>query len=227
LPLTVAWIWLTTNAINIIDGRDGVALGVCIFAAVTMATVAGHSNHPTVAILLVALAGAGLGFLPFNLPPASAYVGDSGAYVLGFIIGALSIRAATGPTDQIFIAVPIVALAFPLLDIGFAFLRRLLQHKHPLIGDTDHIHHRLEAAGAGPRGLLAITWSFAALFAIGAILLHYVDSTYVEGGVLIGLVVVVSTILLRLGYVVTLWNSHSVVWLRPRFVATPAASRRD
>jgi UDP-GlcNAc:undecaprenyl-phosphate GlcNAc-1-phosphate transferase len=225
--LTLGWIWLTTNAVNIIDGRDGVALGVCIFAAVTMAVVAGHSNHPTVALLLVALVGAGLGFLPFNLPPASAFVGDSGAYVLGFIIGALSIRAATGPTDQIFIAVPIIALGFPILDIGLAFTRRLLQHKHPLIGDTDHIHHRLEAAGAGPRGLVVITWTLAAIFSAGAIMLHYIDATAVEAAVLLGLVLTVGTILLRLGYVVTLWNSHSIVWLRQRIVATPAADRRD
>ena len=94
------------------------SLGVAIFACVTMAQIAAHSSHPTVALLLVALAGAGLGFLPFNLPPASAYVGDSGAYVLGFILGTLSIRAATGPTDQIFIAVPLVALGYPILDLG-------------------------------------------------------------------------------------------------------------
>jgi UDP-GlcNAc:undecaprenyl-phosphate GlcNAc-1-phosphate transferase len=224
LFITVAWIFLTTNAINIIDGRDGVALGVAIFASVTMATVAGHSHHPTVALLLVALAGAGLGFLPFNMPPASAYVGDSGAYVLGFVIGALSIRAATGPTDAIFVAVPIIALGFPILDIGLAFVRRALQHQHPALRDEDHIHHRLEQAGAGPRGLLVIIYGFAAIFSGGAILLHYIDSVYVEGAVFVALVATVATILFKLGYVVTLWNSQSVVWLRQRIMAPAAAS---
>src|SRR6185295_719706 len=156
LLVTVGWIYVITNAFNFIDGRDGVALGVGIFACVTMAQVGAHSSHPTVALLLVALAGAGLGFLPFNLPPASSYVGDSGAYVLGFVLGTLSIRASTGPTNEIFIAVPLVALGYPILDGVLAAVRRSLQHKHPMIGDEDHLHHRLERLGAGPRGLLVI-----------------------------------------------------------------------
>jgi UDP-GlcNAc:undecaprenyl-phosphate GlcNAc-1-phosphate transferase len=216
---TVAWIWLTTNAVNIVDGRDGVALGVAIFAAVTLAAVAAHSHHPAVALLLVALAGAGLGFLPFNLPPASAFVGDSGAYVLGFIIGALSIRGATGPSDEVFLAVPVVALGFPILDIGLAFVRRMLHGQLPMVRDEDHIHHRLEQAGAGPRGLLAIIYSIAALFALGAILLHYVDAFWMEGAVFVSLLALVGLTLFRLGYVVTLWNSHSIVWLRQRVFA--------
>lgn len=226
--VTIAWIWAITNAFNIIDGRDGVALGVAIFAAVTLAVVAGHSSHPTVALLLVALVGAGLGFLPFNLPPASAYVGDSGAYVLGFVIGTLSIRAATGPTDAVFVAVPIIALGFPLLDFGFAAFRRILDGRHPMIGDLDHIHNRLEASGAGPRGLLAIIYSFAAMFSLGAILLHYVDSTYLEAAVFVGLVALVGGILFKLGYLVTVWNSQSIVWLRQRvFAPEPQSAPGD
>jgi UDP-GlcNAc:undecaprenyl-phosphate GlcNAc-1-phosphate transferase len=223
---TVAWIWLTTNAVNIVDGRDGVALGVAIFAAVTLAAVAAHSHHPTVALLLVALAGAGLGFLPFNLPPASAFVGDSGAYVLGFIIGALSIRGATGPSDEVFLAVPVVALGFPILDIGLAFVRRMLHGKLPMIRDQDHIHHRLELAGAGPRGLLAIIYAIAAVFSLGAILLHYVDALWMEGAVFATLIATVGVTLFRLGYIVTLWNSHSIVWLRQRVFA-PEGEPRD
>ena len=227
--VTVLWIYLTTNAINWIDGRDGVALGVAIFAAVTMAQVASHSSHPTVALLLVALAGASLGFLPFNMPPASAYVGDSGAYVLGFVLGTLSIRAATGPTDAVFIAVPLIALGFPIFDLVLATTRRLLQHKHPMIGDQDHIHHRLEAYGAGPRGLLAIIYAFAALFSGAAITLHYVDNFWLEGVVFGVLIAALGGTLLRLGYIVTLWNSHSVVWLRQRVFAPTqqAGTKRD
>ena len=222
---TVAWIWLTTNAVNIIDGRDGVAAGVAIFAAVTLAAVAAHSHHPTVALLLVALAGAGLGFLPFNLPPASAFVGDSGAYVLGFVIGTLAIRGATGPSDVVFLAVPVVALGFPILDIGLAFVRRMLHGQLPMARDEDHIHHRLEVAGAGPRGLLAIIYTIAALFSVGAILLHYVDAFWMEGTVFAALIALVALTLFRLGYVVTLWNSHSIVWLRQRVFAPEGEPR--
>ncbi len=217
--ITAMWIYAMTNAINFIDGRDGVSVGVGVFACVTMAQIAAHAAHPTVALLLVALAGAGLGFLPFNLPPASAYVGDSGAYVMGFILGTLSIRAATGPTDQVFIAVPLVALGYPILDLVLAPTRRLLQHRHPMIGDEDHIHHRLEAYGAGPRGTLFVIYSLAALFSLGAILLHYFDQTWMEASVLAALAMIVGATLLRLGYILTLWNSRSIVWLRQRVFA--------
>lgn len=218
--VTIAWIYVVTNAFNFIDGRDGVAMGVGIFALVTMAQIAANSSHPTVALLLVALAGAGLGLLPFNLPPASIYVGDSGAYVIGFVLGTLSIRASTGPTDQIFIAVPLVALGYPILDGGLAAVRRLLQHKHPMIGDEDHIHHRLESLGAGPRGMLVVIYGLAAFFSTGAILLHYIGNTYIQASVFFAMLLSVAAMMLRLGYVVTLWNSRSIVWLRQRLLAT-------
>lgn len=218
-PVTVLWIVAMTNAINFIDGRDGVSLGVAIFCSVTLAAVAQHSAHPTVALLLIAMAGAGLGFLPFNLPPASAYVGDSGAYVLGFVLGTLSIRASTGPSDQIFILVPLVALGYPLLDLVLQATKRVLHGLHPMKGDGDHIHHRLEQYGAGPRGTLVVIYGIAGLFSIGAILIHWVDHLWMEVLVLTLVLTIVSVVMLRLGYVITLWNSHSIVWLRQRVFA--------
>lgn len=213
---TVLWVVFFTNAINLVDGRDGVAAGVVILAAVTLAQVAANADHPTVALLLVAVAGAGLGLLPFNLPPASVYLGDSGALLLGFILGALSIRAATGTTEAVFIAVPIVALGFPILDTVLAVVRRVLDHRNPLLGDQDHIHHRLEQAGFGPRGLLAVLYTISALLAGGAILLHYVHVFALEALVLIGILLLVAAILTRLGYIFSLWNSASLLWLRRR-----------
>jgi hypothetical protein len=100
----------------------------------------------------------------------------------------------------------------------------MLHHKHPMIGDEDHIHHRLELHGAGPRGLLAIIYAFAGLFSIGAILIHYVTATWMEVLVLVVLMSAITFTLARLGYVVTLWNSRSVVWLRQRFFAPQAES---
>jgi UDP-GlcNAc:undecaprenyl-phosphate GlcNAc-1-phosphate transferase len=214
--VTVLWIIFFTNAINLVDGRDGVALGVAILAAATLAQVASNAEHPTVALLLVAIAGAGLGLLPFNLPPASVYVGDSGAYLFGFILGSLSIRAATGPTDAVFVAVPLVALGFPVLDTTLAAVRRMLNRRHPLLGDEDHIHHRLEEAGFGPRGLVVVIYAVSVFFAGGAILLHYVHVFAFEMAVFGGTIIVVAVTLTKLGYVLSLWNSESVVWLRRR-----------
>lgn len=214
--VTVFWVVAFTNALNMIDGRDGIAGGVGILAATTLAVVAADSAHPTVALLLIALAGAGLGFLPFNLPPASVYLGDSGATLIGFILGALSIRAATGFSEAIFVAVPLVALAYPVLDISLAVVRRSLNGRHPLLGDKEHIHDRLEETGFGPRGLLLVIYAVAALFAGGALVLHFVHVIALEMAVLVGMTVIVGTILTRLGYVLTFWNSASIVWLRRR-----------
>lgn len=219
--VTVLWVVFFTNAINLIDGRDGVAAGVAIFAAVTLAQVASHSEHPTVALLLVAMAGGGLGFLPFNLPSASSYLGDSGALLLGFILGSLSIRASTGATESVFIAVPVVALGFPILDTVLAAVRRTLEGRHPLVGDVDHIHDRLERTGFGPRGLLVVLYTITALFSGAAILLHYVEHFAVEVGVLLAVVAVVGLILTRLGYVLSLWNSEVVLRVRRRIVPLP------
>jgi UDP-GlcNAc:undecaprenyl-phosphate GlcNAc-1-phosphate transferase len=212
--ITIAWVVFFTNAINLVDGKDGVAVGVSILAAAALAQVASHSHHPTIALLLVALAGAGLGFLPFNLPSASSILGDSGALLMGFVLGSLSIRGSTGVSDAFFIGVPIVALGFPILDTVLAAARRALDRSHPFLGDLDHIHHRLEVLGLGPRGILAVLYGLSVLFAGAAILLHYVDYFPMELAVLGALIVLVAAILTKLGYAVSLWNSHGVVWLR-------------
>jgi UDP-GlcNAc:undecaprenyl-phosphate GlcNAc-1-phosphate transferase len=225
--LTVLWIVFFTNAFNLIDGRDGVSAGVAILAAAALAQIAANAGHPTVALLLVAVAGAGLGLLPFNLPPASVYVGDSGAYLFGFIIGSLAIRTATGVTDAVFVAIPIVALGFPILDTGLAAVRRMLDHRHPLLGDEDHIHHRLEMAGFGPRGLVLVIYGVSALFAGGAIVLHYVHVFGLEMAVFAGTVLLIAVILTKLGYVLTLWNSASIVWLRRRLRWVEEPSEAD
>jgi len=224
--VTVLWIVFFTNALNLIDGRDGVATGVGALAAVTLAAIGASAHHPTVALLLVALTGAQLGFLPWNLPPASLYIGDSGALLLGFLLGSFAIRATTGPTGAVFVAVAVVALAFPVLDAMLAAVRRLLDGRHPFLGDQDHIHHRLEESGFGPRGLLLVIWGLSILFGAGALLLHYVGWFVSEALVLLALVTLVTATLSRLGYIASLWNSKGIVSLRVRLLGN-APSRNS
>src|SRR5205823_6908797 len=109
LPATVVWIWLVTNAVNLIDGHDGVAAGVTGLTAGAMALVAWDLNHILVAILFASLAGSVAGFLPFNFPAASRFLGDSGAQLLGFLLAALAISGFVDETGRIPLYIPVVA----------------------------------------------------------------------------------------------------------------------
>jgi UDP-GlcNAc:undecaprenyl-phosphate GlcNAc-1-phosphate transferase len=211
------WVAFFTNAVNLIDGKDGLATGVAVFAAAAMAAVAANTHHPAVALLFVGLAGAGLGFLPFNLPPASLYLGDGGALVFGFLLATLSIRGATGEANEVFIGVPLLALGFPVLDTLLAAARRLLDRRSPFAGDQDHIHHRLEALNPGPRVSLAVLYVLSAAFGAAALGAHYVESLAAEVAIVLGVIAVIALVLARLGYLVTLWHSERVTSWRRRF----------
>jgi UDP-GlcNAc:undecaprenyl-phosphate GlcNAc-1-phosphate transferase len=157
------------------------------------------------------------------------FLGDAGALLMGFILGALSIRATTGVADEVFIAIPIVAMGFPILDTLLAVVRRAADHRHPLLGDQDHIHHRLEVTGFGPRGLLVVVYGVSVLFAAGAITLHFVHIFALEVAVLLGTLLLVVAVLTKLGYALSFWNSASVIWLRRRlrWSEAPAGERVD
>lgn len=216
LPATLLWVVFFTNALNLVDGKDGLATGVAVLASVALAAVAADTQHPAVALLFVGLAGAGLGFLPFNLPSAALFLGDAGALLLGFVLSALSIRGATGTEASVFIAVPLLAMGFPVLDTLLSAARRLLDRRSPFTGDLDHIHHRFEALNLGPRASLLMLYVIAGAFAGAALLTHYLDSVLIEGAVLCGLLALVGLLLAKLGYAVTLWNSERVTSLRRR-----------
>jgi UDP-GlcNAc:undecaprenyl-phosphate GlcNAc-1-phosphate transferase len=211
----VLWIFLVTNAVNLIDGHDGVAAGVAALAATSLAFIAADLHHPLVALLFAALAGAVTGFLPFNFPAASKFLGDSGALLLGFLLAALSISGFVDETGRIPLYIPIVALGVPLLDTGLAFTRRLLNGNHPLVGDEDHVHHRMtRLLGMRPRPVALVLYAYSLLFAVTAYLLHHLRATPwvwaavpVTGGLVLAF-------MLRLGYHETLWQSRGVRRLR-------------
>ncbi len=206
--VTVIWLVLVTNAMNLIDGRDGVAAGVSALVSATMAYVAWDLGHDLIALLFAALAGASLGFVPFNLPRARRWLGDSGAYFLGFTIAALSVAGFVDSTGRVPLYVPLVALGLPVLDAGIAFLRRYLDARHPFEADQDHFHDRIERMfGLAPLHVAFATYAITAVFCGAALMLHAwyksVGSAVVGAGVLLfalGLIAV-------LGYVRTMWNS--------------------
>lgn len=215
LPATIFWLWLVSNAVNLIDGHDGVAAGVTALTAGAMALVAWNLDHFLVTILFASLAGAVAGFLPFNFPAASRFLGDSGALLLGFLLGALAISGYVDETGRIPLYIPIVALGVPLLDIGLAFSRRLLNGRHPFSADMDHLHHRIERLlGLGPRQLALTLYGFSALFALASIGLHLLRGTLWVGVIIVAVITLVAVFVLRLEYHQTIAESLTVRRIR-------------
>jgi UDP-GlcNAc:undecaprenyl-phosphate GlcNAc-1-phosphate transferase len=165
LPVTVAWLVGVINALNLIDGLDGLAAGVafiatCAFAAISLTLRGGDPLLP----VLAAAAGAVLGFLRFNLPPATIIMGDTGSMLLGFLLAAVAIGLSQAHPAGVAPWIPLLVLALPLADTGRVIIRRLLAG-HPVFApDRRHVHHRLLARGLSPRTVMLILWLTSAAF---------------------------------------------------------------
>ena len=229
LPATILWIFLVTNAVNLLDGHDGVAAGITVLAAATLGLIAADLDHGLIAVLFAALAGAVAGFLPFNFPSASKHLGDSGALLLGVLLAALSISGFVDETGRVPLYIPIVALGVPLLDTGLAFTRRLLNARHPLHGDEDHVHHRMaRLLGMRPRPVALALYAYSALFALMALALYGLRGSRWAPLAVPVLLLLVAVFIVRLGYHQTLWQSRGVRRLRRRGrAARPVPSRED
>ncbi|MFA4906616.1 MAG: MraY family glycosyltransferase [Candidatus Margulisiibacteriota bacterium] len=157
VPLTLLWLVGMTNAINLIDGLDGLASGVTAISAGTLFFVALRTHQLGAALLMLALAGAALGFLRYNFFPASVFLGDSGSYFLGFILAAASIIGVFKTTLVVALIIPLLILGVPIFDTIFAIGRRLREKKNPFAADNKHIHHLLLRAGLNQKeAVLAI-----------------------------------------------------------------------
>jgi UDP-GlcNAc:undecaprenyl-phosphate GlcNAc-1-phosphate transferase len=169
--VTVLWIIGITNAVNLIDGLDGLACGVSGISAVTMLVVTFIIGDVGAAIITAALAGACLGFLPYNFNPAKIFMGDSGAYSLGFILATVSIMGLFKFYAVITFAVPLLVLALPLVDTLFAFLRRIANGQHPMHRDRGHFHHRLIDMGFSQRQAVVLMYAVSVILGLVAIVM--------------------------------------------------------
>lgn len=165
LPITVLWLVGVANAVNLIDGMDGLAAGVAAISAVTIWSVAlGDSiDRPYAALMAAVAAGALIGFLRWNFNPARIFLGDSGAYLVGFILGAISITGVIKGATASTVIVPTVLLAllilfFPLLDTSWAVVRRAAARKPIFAPDAGHIHHRLLQTGLSQKKVAYIIY---------------------------------------------------------------------
>jgi UDP-GlcNAc:undecaprenyl-phosphate GlcNAc-1-phosphate transferase len=172
LPLTVLWLIGLTNAMNLLDGIDGLAAGVSAMGALTILVTAMNQDSPQVALLAAALLGALLGFLPYNFNPASIFLGDCGALFLGFLLGALPLLSGQKAATAVALLIPLVSLGIPIFDTGLAFIRRLVEGRHPFQADRKHLHHRLLDLGLNQRGVVLTLYAVSAILSAMAIFMN-------------------------------------------------------
>ncbi len=179
LPATLIWVLVITNAVNLIDGVDGLAAAIVTISLATLIAVSLRAGEVRVLFYAGALAGAVAGFYVYNFPPAKIFLGDCGSLALGFSLAAISLIENRKGTTTLSLLVPIVAMGVPLLDTGLAFIRRSANGLNPLRPDRQHLHHRLLRLGLTPRQVVLL-FVYASLYlGFSATLLALLPKAYV------------------------------------------------
>ncbi len=170
-PVSVLWIVGLANAINLIDGLDGLAAGIVVMTSIVNIAVALVFQNAVAITLSVILIGAVTGFLRYNLNPAYIFMGDSGSLMLGFVTACVAITAASVNPGQVILLVPVLLLGLPIADTTLAIVRRLRRGIHPFHADREHIHHRLVKLGLSQSGAAMCMVALSCLLGILAFLI--------------------------------------------------------
>lgn len=171
IPITVLWIVGLTNAINFIDGLDGLACGISTICSTALFVVTLLMTGGEAALLTAILAGSCLGFLPFNSHPAKIFMGDAGALFLGYTLSVLSINGVFKTHTVLAFLIPMSIFGLPLFDTVFAVVRRLIHGQSPFHADRGHIHHRLIDMGFGHRRSVLTLYAICGILGIAAVML--------------------------------------------------------
>lgn len=171
VPITVIWIVAITNAVNLIDGLDGLAVGISSIASFSLLVIAIIVGEWNIALLMAALAGSCIGFMPYNLNPAKIFMGDTGSTFLGFILATISIQGLFKFYAVVSFAVPFLILGLPIFDTVFAIGRRVLSGKSPMSPDRGHVHHRLIDMGFNQKQSVTILYLMSGLLGLSAVVL--------------------------------------------------------
>ena len=171
IPVTVIWIVAITNAVNLIDGLDGLAVGVATISSLSMLVIAMLVSENVVALTTAALAGGCIGFMPYNHNPAKIFMGDTGSTFLGFVLATVSIQGLFKFYTIISFAVPFLMLGLPLFDTCFAIIRRLSKGQNPMSPDRSHVHHRLIDMGFNQKQAVGILYVISAILGLSAVVL--------------------------------------------------------
>lgn len=226
LPLTILWVLLITNAFNLIDGLDGLAAGSAFFSTIVVFMISLQSANPIMCCLSIALAGAILGFLRFNFNPATIFLGDSGSLFIGFMLSEMALVGAQKAPTMVAVAIPIVSLGLPILDVFLAIFRRFLGRKPLFRGDGDHVHHKLLKRGLSQREAVLLLYAVTAAFGfVSLVLLHQRSAIALVLG-LTGLAVLVGVQQLRYGEFDEVLSLMQRATHRRQIVANHVAVRR-
>jgi UDP-GlcNAc:undecaprenyl-phosphate/decaprenyl-phosphate GlcNAc-1-phosphate transferase len=171
LPLTILWVLWITNAFNLIDGLDGLAAGSALFSSLVTCVVALLFHGEGILFLTLALAGAIAGFLRYNFNPASIFLGDSGSLLIGFLLSAIALAGSQKSSIIVAVAIPIVSLGLPILEVAVAVIRRFLSGKRIFDPDREHIHHKLLGRGISHRQAVLVLYGVSACFGLFSLLL--------------------------------------------------------
>ncbi|MDP4118147.1 MAG: MraY family glycosyltransferase [Bacillota bacterium] len=174
--ITIIWIVGVTNAVNLIDGLDGLAAGVSTIASASIFFIALINGNLFVTTISVILVGSCLGFLPYNLNPATIFMGDTGATFLGYIMAVMSIQGMFKSYTLVTFVIPVLILGLPIFDTSFAIIRRLIHHKPIMEADRGHMHHRLIDMGFSQKQTVSILYTISSLLGLSAIVMEGYDT---------------------------------------------------
>lgn len=213
IPATVFWFVLVINAINLIDGLDGLAAGIILFAALILLFLCLPGGRLLVATGLAGLAGVCLGFLRYNFNPASIFMGDSGSYFLGYMMAALTIIGSVKSHAAAAMLIPMIALGLPLMDTLIAPIRRFVLGRRIFQPDSEHLHHRLLKYGLTHRS--AVFALYFATILMGAVALFMVNARNDRAAILLAIVGISLFMGIRkLGYFENLGKDNVYGWIR-------------
>jgi UDP-GlcNAc:undecaprenyl-phosphate GlcNAc-1-phosphate transferase len=200
LPFTLLWIVGVVNAMNLIDGLDGLAGGVAFFGVGTNFILSLVRGDVVMCLLMAALAGAILGFLVFNFNPASIFMGDTGSMFLGFVLAAVSLKTSTKSGTAVAMLVPLMALGLPIMDTLLAMVRRSMLGRPMFSADKEHIHHRLMSRLVlSHRSAVLVLYGLCGLFTLTALGLNFANSAQ-SAMLLVGMGIVIFVLMRKLGY---------------------------
>jgi UDP-GlcNAc:undecaprenyl-phosphate GlcNAc-1-phosphate transferase len=165
-----------TNSVNLIDGLDGLANGVSTISALTLLVIALLVSESQVALVMAALVGACIGFMPYNRNPAKMFMGDTGSTFLGYILATISIQGLFKYYAIVSFVVPFLVLGLPMFDTLFAIIRRLAHGQNPMAPDRGHIHHRLIDMGLNQKQAVAALYVVSSILGLSAVVLTASDA---------------------------------------------------